>query len=127
MAAEQPAATTAAPAATTAEDNHLSLWHSLSQLASVGIEAADLKRLQEAGYRTVEAIARATTKDLAGVKGFSERKVEKLLAAAHKMVKMGFATASTEMEARKKAIKITTGSKARGAFGHSTLLTDRPS
>jgi len=47
---------------------------------SVGINAADIKKLTEAGYYTVESVAYATKKALIAIKGFSEQKAEKLLA-----------------------------------------------
>jgi hypothetical protein len=43
-----------------------------------GIGAADIKKLQEAGYNTIESIAFAAKKVLAQVKGITEAKAEKL-------------------------------------------------
>ena len=44
-----------------------------------GISAQDCKKLQEAGYFTVEAVAYATKKALISVKGISEQKVFKIV------------------------------------------------
>ena len=44
-----------------------------------GITAGDIKKLQEAGFYTVEAVAFAPKKFLIGVKGISEAKADKIL------------------------------------------------
>ena len=41
--------------------------------------AADIKKLKEGGINTVEALARATKRELCNIKGISEAKVTKLL------------------------------------------------
>jgi DNA repair protein RAD51 len=43
-----------------------------------GVAAADLKKLVEGGYHTVEAIAHASKRELSAVKGLSEAKVDKI-------------------------------------------------
>ena len=45
---------------------------------SCGIGSADLKKLQEAGFCTVESIAFAPRKSLLAVKGISDAKADKL-------------------------------------------------
>ena len=69
-------------------------WQAIDSLEGGGISNGDLKKLKEKGLHTVEAVAYATKKELADIKGISDQKVEKLLAAAGKMVHMGFSTAS---------------------------------
>lgn len=44
-----------------------------------GITAADVKKLEEAGYHTVEAVAFAPKKHLITIKGISEAKADKIL------------------------------------------------
>lgn len=44
-----------------------------------GISASDIKKLQDAGYHTIEAIAYTPKKELLNVKGISEAKAEKIL------------------------------------------------
>jgi hypothetical protein len=46
----------------------------------VGISAADTKKLAEAGYHTVEAVAFTPKKHLCTIKGISEAKADKILA-----------------------------------------------
>ena len=45
----------------------------------LGVPAADIKKLKEGGINTVEALARATKRELCNIKGISEAKVTKLL------------------------------------------------
>lgn len=51
----------------------------IKKLEGQGVSAADLKKLQEAGFNTVEAIAFAPKKSLIAIKGISEAKADKLL------------------------------------------------
>jgi DNA repair protein RAD51 len=50
-----------------------------------GINVADTKKLREAGYHTVEAVAFTPKKALCQVKGISEAKAEKILAEGERM------------------------------------------
>jgi DNA repair protein RAD51 len=43
------------------------------------VSAADIKKLREAGYHTIEALAHAPKKELANIKGISDAKVDKIL------------------------------------------------
>lgn len=44
-----------------------------------GINANDVKKLEEAGYHTVESVAHAPKKELLNIKGISEAKADKIL------------------------------------------------
>jgi len=46
-----------------------------------GLKSKDIRILMDAGYHTVESVARATLKDLQLVNGISEQKADKLKAA----------------------------------------------
>ncbi|XP_050305516.1 DNA repair protein RAD51 homolog 1 [Anthonomus grandis grandis] len=83
----------------------------ISKLEGNGINAGDIKKLEESGYHTVESIAYAPKKFLLAIKGVSEQKADKLLAEAQKMVNMGFTTATEVHQKRADLITITTGSK----------------
>lgn len=83
----------------------------VSKLEGNGITAAELKKLAEAGFNTVESVAYATKKALIAVKGISEAKADKLLLEASKLVPMGFTTATELHRQRQDIIQITTGSK----------------
>lgn len=50
---------------------------------SCGIGGADIKKLQEAGFCTVESIAFAPRKSLLAVKGISDAKADKLAVSFH--------------------------------------------
>lgn len=81
------------------------------KLEQYGIASGDIKKLQEAGYYTVEAVAYATRKALVAIKGISEQKAEKILTEAGKLVPMGFTTASEFHLRRSEIIHLTTGSQ----------------
>ncbi|KAE8746864.1 hypothetical protein FOCC_FOCC006423 [Frankliniella occidentalis] len=82
----------------------------IKKLATQGIGAADIKKLQEAGYNTIESIAFAPKKDLIAIKGISEQKADKLIAESSKLVPMGFTTATEFHQKRSEIIQLTTGS-----------------
>ncbi|MHA1904588.1 MAG: DNA repair and recombination protein RadA [Candidatus Thorarchaeota archaeon] len=85
-----------------------------------GIEITDLpgvgpaigKRLAEAGYRSVEAIAVASPGELAAAGSIGETTATKIIKAAREMLDIGFETADLFLERRKTAGRISTGSKA---------------
>lgn len=77
----QPAAVTAALQAndSVSTDSEFSGPTPITKLdKSCGIGTADLKKLQEAGFCTVESIAFAPRKSLLAVKGISDAKADKL-------------------------------------------------
>lgn len=83
----------------------------ISRLEQCGINANDVKKLEEAGFHTVEAVAYAPKKELINIKGISEAKADKILTEAAKLVPMGFTTATEFHQRRSEIIQITTGSK----------------
>lgn len=62
----------------------------IKALEEKGINAGDIKKLEEAGFHTVEAVAFTPKKHLIIVKGLSEAKVEKIIDACQKIVNLGF-------------------------------------
>ena len=83
----------------------------VQRLEAVGVAAADVKKLLEAGFHTVEAVAYATQKSLMAIKGISEQKAVKLLTEASRLIPMGFTTATEYHRQRAEIIHLTTGSK----------------
>ncbi|MHA2158609.1 MAG: helix-hairpin-helix domain-containing protein, partial [Candidatus Thorarchaeota archaeon] len=85
-----------------------------------GLEVTDLpgvgpaigKRLSENGYKSVEAIAVATPRELAAAGSIGESTATKIIKAAREMLEIGFETADLLLERRKHAGRISTGSKA---------------
>lgn len=75
-----------------------------------GITAGDIKKLEEAGYYTVEAVAYTPKKVLMAIKGISEGKADKIILEASKLVTMGFKTAAEVHLIRSNIVYITTGS-----------------
>ena len=62
----------------------------IKALEEKGINSGDIKKLEEAGFHTVEAVAFTPKKHLIIVKGLSEAKVDKIIEACSKIVSMGF-------------------------------------
>ncbi|KAA8583412.1 hypothetical protein FQN60_015958 [Etheostoma spectabile] len=83
----------------------------LSRLEQCGISASDIKKLGDAGFHTIEAVAYAPKKELLNIKGISEAKADKILTEAAKLVPMGFTTATEFHQRRAEIIQISTGSK----------------
>ena len=81
----------------------------IMKLTEHGINQGDIKKLQEAGFTTVESVAYTPKKTLINVKGLSEAKIDKILEAAQKLVPMGFQTASKFFEQRKNLVFLKTG------------------
>jgi DNA repair protein RAD51 len=84
----------------------------VKSLEEQGINAGDIKKLEEAGFHTVEAVAFTPKKQLTTVKGLSENKVDKILDACQKIVSLGFQTATTFYEKRQSVVHLSTGSKS---------------
>ncbi|CAM0949843.1 unnamed protein product [Alopecurus aequalis] len=83
----------------------------IEQLQASGIAALDVKKLKDAGFCTVEAIAYSPRKDLLQIKGISEAKVDKIIEAASKLVPLGFTSATQLHAQRLEIIQVTTGSR----------------
>lgn len=81
-----------------------------------GITSSDIARLAAAGLHTVESVAYLAKKQLLQIKGLSEAKADKLLAAAAQLVPMGFTTATDFHKRRSELICLTTGSKLLDAM-----------
>ncbi|TVU26989.1 hypothetical protein EJB05_29567, partial [Eragrostis curvula] len=85
---------------------------SVRTVISQGINAGDVKKLQDAGIYTCNGLMMHTKKSLTGIKGLSEAKVEKICEAAEKLLSQGFMTGSDLLIKRKSVVRITTGSQA---------------
>uniref|UniRef100_A0A3B4WUI4 RAD51 recombinase n=2 Tax=Seriola lalandi dorsalis TaxID=1841481 RepID=A0A3B4WUI4_SERLL len=83
----------------------------LLPLQQCGISASDIKKMEDAGFHTIEAVAYAPKKELLNIKGISEAKADKILTEAAKLVPMGFTTATEFHQRRAEIIQISTGSK----------------
>jgi len=83
----------------------------VSKLQEAGINAQDIKKLSENGLNTVEAVAYTPKKALMAIKGISEQKADKILAEAHKIIPLGFQSATEVHARRSELVHITTGSK----------------
>ncbi|KAF3776259.1 DNA repair RAD51-like protein B [Nymphaea thermarum] len=83
--------------------------HPLEQLQASGIAPADVQKLKDAGFFTVEAVFCSRIKDLLRINGINKRKF--LSCAASKLASRGFATASQLYAQEFQISKITSGSR----------------
>ncbi|CAN1808181.1 Meiotic recombination protein DMC1 homolog [Linum perenne] len=93
-------------------DDEDELFEAIDKLISQGINAGDVKKLQDAGIYTCNGLMMHTKKNLTGIKGLSEAKVDKICEAAEKLVNFGYITGSDALLRRKAVVRITTGSQA---------------
>lgn len=93
------------------EEDDESFFQDINLLQEHGINAADLKKLKQAGVCTVKGVQMTTRKSLSNIKGISEAKVDKIKEAASKMITPGFITALNFSSKRKQVFKISTGSE----------------
>lgn len=80
-------------------------------LEQYGFKSSDIKALIEGGIHTIERIAYAPKKVIAGCKGISEQKAEALIKEAQKLCPVGFSVAANIFAMRKELVRVTTGSK----------------
>nr|GMD77293.1 meiotic recombination protein DMC1 homolog [Ipomoea batatas] len=93
-------------------DDEEDLFEAIDKLTSHGINAGDVKKLQDAGIYTCNGLMMHTKKNLTGIKGLSEAKVDKICEAAEKIVNFGYITGSDALLKRKSVVHVTTGSQA---------------
>lgn len=83
----------------------------LEDIPGVGPETA--KKLRDASFSTIEAVAVASPAELANIAGLSEGNAAKIIQAARKLANIGgFESGDKVLERRKTVKKIKTGSKA---------------
>ena len=82
---------------------------SITDLPGVGETAA--KKLMEAGFKTLEAIAVASPMELKEIAGLGDSTADKAIKTARDALEMGFESADILAEKRKLVGRITTGSK----------------
>ncbi|BBN19794.1 hypothetical protein Mp_8g13710 [Marchantia polymorpha subsp. ruderalis] len=87
-------------------------FESIEKLTALGVNAGDIKKLQDAGIYTCNGLIMHTRKSLTSIKGLSENKIEKILEAADKLVSIGFVTGNDILNKRKTVVHITTGCQA---------------
>lgn len=83
----------------------------VDKLQDAGINAADLKKLKDAGYNTSQAIVFSMRKDLLAIKGLSDQKVDKIIEAARKASDAGFVTCTQLVSKLKNRFALSTGAQ----------------
>ena len=96
----------AATAADVADEDQSSGPMPIGALEAHGIGSADVKKLREAGYHTVESIVYVPKKAILNIKGISEAKANKLIAEAQKLTPTGFTTATAMHLKRSEIIQV---------------------
>jgi DNA repair protein RadA len=89
-------------------------YEKVEDLPGVGEGAA--KKLEEAGFKTIEQIATASVSELKEIAGLGEGTAEKAIKAARDSLDMGFESADVLAEKRKLVGRLTTGSKELDAL-----------
>ena len=113
----------------------------VEKLQEAGIHPQDVKKLTDAGFHTVEAVAYTPKKNLISIKGISEQKAEKILTeggywstphrfgahepVAQKIVPLGFQSATEVHARRSELVHITTGSKNLDTLLGGTYIITR--
>jgi len=86
-------------------------FNPISKLQDMGINAADITKLKASGILTTLGVIQTTRKELCGIKGFSEAKVEKLLEVAMKIEGNNpFISAAEVLVKRSGIVRLTSGS-----------------
>lgn len=85
---------------------------SIERLADSAIGMADINKLKSAGIFTIPGINMQCRKELLGIKGLSDAKVDKIIEAAKKLTNYGFVKGTDALQRRKSILRITTGCRA---------------
>jgi DNA repair protein RAD51 len=95
------------------ENQPQSNFTKIEELENHGINKADITKLKQGGYHTLESLAHASMRKLVEVKGISEQKAQKLkdLIKTNQLVSIGFQTATDRLESMKDIIMLSTGSQ----------------
>lgn len=100
----------------------------IDKLQDAGINAADLKKLKDAGFNTSQAIVFAMRKELLSIKGLSDQKVDKIIEAARKSTDAGFVTCTQLVSRQKTRFSLSTGAtkldQMLGAGVESASITE---
>lgn len=81
----------------------------IDDLTKSGVATMDIKRLKDAGIHTIQSLLMHTKKALGNVKGISEAKVDKIIAAAAELGGKTFITGSEALKQRARVKKLSTG------------------
>ncbi|KAG6486885.1 hypothetical protein ZIOFF_055466 [Zingiber officinale] len=94
------------------DEDEEEIFESIYKLILQGINEGDIKKLQDSGIYTCNGLTMHTKKNLTGIKGLFETKVDKIYEAAEKLVNIGHVTGSDLLLRRKAVIRITMRSQA---------------
>ncbi|KAJ1555976.1 Meiotic recombination protein dmc1 [Cladochytrium tenue] len=83
----------------------------IDKLQGMGINAADITKLKQAGLQTIRSVQMTTVRNLSKIKGMTEAKIEKIKEAAIKLLPSGFQTGMEYSLKRRHVVRISTGAK----------------
>ena len=86
-------------------------YHPVDLLQEYGLNSTDIKKLQEACYSSLEALAFTCKKNLLAIKGINEAKADKLIKILEETLNLKIQPSSVALEERKRITRITSGSK----------------
>lgn len=95
----------------------------VEELQNYGINVSDIQKLKSAGIFTVNTVLSTTRRHLCKIKGLSEVKVEKIKEAANKIIKVGFISATVQLDIRKNVFSLSTGSKQLDSILGGGIMT----
>ena len=99
----------------------LGVEEGITDLPGVGPSTA--KKLEEAGYGTLAAIATASIAQLTSIASLGEKTAAKLIEVARHSLDLSFETAEELLQRRKNLARLTTGSQALDSFFGSGIET----
>ncbi|KAF6003657.1 hypothetical protein F1559_004174 [Cyanidiococcus yangmingshanensis] len=91
-------------------------FQSVEELEQHGVMATDVKKLREAGIMTCLGVLQRPRRALLEIKGLSEAKVDKILAAARLEGGLCYRTGAERLSARQRVFRLSTGSSALDAL-----------
>ena len=93
------------------EEEEAVAYEGIDKLQEHGINAADIKKLKDAGIHTVAAVIMSTRKRIEAIKGMSDGKVEKIFGAAQRHSDFSFVSGLAVLQRRQSVRRISTGSE----------------
>eukprot|EP00397_Hematodinium_sp_SG-2012_P015659 GEMP01015951.1.p1 GENE.GEMP01015951.1~~GEMP01015951.1.p1 ORF type:complete len:353 (+),score=70.99 GEMP01015951.1:140-1198(+) len=91
------------------DDEDVITWHAIEKLQNSGINVADVKKLKDAGFNTMQSVMGTMRKELLAIKGLSDQKIEKIIEASRRTTDSGFMTCSQFVEKIKIRFRLSTG------------------
>ena len=86
-------------------------YHPIELLQEYGLNSTDIKKLQEAGFNSLESLSFTPKKNLLLIKGINDAKADKIIKILDETLNMKIRPSRVALEERKRLTRITSGSK----------------